>query len=271
MTIPFFHRMRGYLETAPAIWAAQKLLDGTPNQAQIVRAHALLRQAFALCPFDPDLAGLIKALGTRVNIAWNTPEITGPGMAQIQPFLDNATPEALAGQLAEDNSPLLRHMILGTLWATGEKLDLFQEHTRRIWSNVPDSPGLPLLAWGIHALGECRLALDMADSIETFLGEALKARVAWRAGDKDNAKRHLVRSLALEPAQPHLIERVAQLDLVSRALPNPENHNVHILFYTFNKLETTLDTLRSLLASDIGPARITLLNNGSTAFSPEEF
>lgn len=271
MNIPFFHRVRGYLETAPAIWAVQKLLDGTPSPANIFLGHALLRQAFALCPFDPDLAGLIRSLGAQANIPWDAPEITGPGMAQIQPVLDKATPRILGDLLKENASPLLRHMALGSLWAMGEEPALYLEHAQGICRNDPKNPGLPLLAWGAYALGDENLALEMIAATTSFLGEALKAHMAWQDGDMSRARLCLIRSLALEPAQPHLVERLAQLETLSRALPPADAFRVHILFYTFNKLDTTLATLQSLLASDIAHARITLLNNGSTAFTPEEF
>lgn len=271
MSIPFFHRFRGYLETAPAMWAAQRLLDGTPELGAIHLAHALLRQALALTPFDPDLAGLVASLGAQLHIPNSRPDMAGPGMTQAQSTLDNVTPHALPKLLDEEIPPLVRHLALASLWSNGEDGDLFIKHVRRLCIKDPDNPGLPLLAWGAHALGDNSLALEMIRSASTFLGEALKARLAMVAGDHAQARLNIINSLTLEPAQPHLIERLAQLERLSRPLPAADSARVHILFYTFNKLDTTLTTLQSLLASDIGAARITLMNNGSTLFGPDEF
>ena len=271
MNISFFHRMRGYLETAPAIWAAQRLLERTPGRAAIHLAYALLRQAVVFCPFDPELAGLANALGAQVGIQENVHQISGPTISKLQPLLDTATPQALADMLTEDTPPLVTNMALGTLWSTGHFPELFTHHARRIIQRPALHQSLPLLAWGVHALGENRLALEMVSQSETFLGEALKGHLALTSGDQDSRLRYLTKSLALQPAQPHLIEHLAQRELISRRLPPADSARVHILFYTFNKLETTIATLRSLLASDIGPARISLLNNGSTAFTQDEF
>lgn len=273
MTIPFFHRLRGYLETAPALWAAQQLLDGTPGSGKIQHAHALLRQAFDLCPFDPDLANLVRSLSARAAVEWYGPHITGPRMADIQPQLNAAnSTEQLAIILASNCPPLLRHMTLCALWASGAGAELFLDAIRSLRASDPQNPGLPLFAWTTFALGEHTLTREiLSQTRPSFLREALQARLALNMGEQKQARDLLCRSLALEPGQPHLIEQLAQHELQARPLPNPADYRVHILFYTFNKLDTTLATLHSLLASDIGDAHISLLNNGSIAFSPEEF
>jgi GT2 family glycosyltransferase len=271
MNIAFFQRMRGYLETAPAIWAAQRLLQGTPGRSAIALAHAFLRQAVTICPHDPELANLTRALGNQSGITWEHPQISGPKMSEVQPLLDVSGIESIVALLTDNSAPLVRHMALATLWSEGSCKEIFSDHVQTIFENHPDHPSLPLLAWGIHALGADDLATAMVSQAESFLGEALKAHLAWTAGNQATARNHLVNALKREPAQPHLIERLAQLELSSRPLPPADAFRVHILFYTFNKLDTTLATLKSLLESDIGLARITLLNNGSTAFSHEQF
>lgn len=178
--------------------------------------------------------------------------------------------EALTAFLRSTNNELVRHLCLSALWQRGCSVQIFLDQLEQFLEQQHRSR--PFFAWAVYRLGYTKQALEfLNDSSSSWLGHNLRAQVAFSHDDTGHAHNHWQASLALEPAQPHLIERIAQLDLHARALPNPADHRVHILFYTFNKLETTLGTLRSLLASDIGPARITLLNNGSTAFSPEEF
>ena len=269
MDILTFHRIRGILETAPAIWAAQRLLDGDPGRPALRLAHAFLRQALDICPFDPDLNRLAQALAHQAAVPWAAASVHGPALKEIQPLLDDSSPDILASLAAkEDTPPILAHMALASLWAAGEYPDGYCELVQSLAARSPYNKGLPLLAWGLHALGH-----DDPDFFarcpDSFLSETLQAHAAGQ--NRDRALHHLRRALELEPSLPHLVERIAQLDLLSRPLPDPKDFRVHVLFYTFNKLETTIATLRSLLASDIGPAKITLLNNGSTAFGPEEF
>ncbi|NCC61535.1 MAG: hypothetical protein EOM12_11470, partial [Verrucomicrobiae bacterium] len=274
MTIPFLHRLHGYLEPANAMWACQKLLEHDAS-GNVRLGAELLRQAADICPYDQNLEKLANALAGRSNIPApfteqvRTEELPLHEALNLVESKQNSTEDILA-LLNTSRSGLVRHLCLGAMWQQGLYEELFLEQ-------LPDLPesqarSRPFFAWAAYGLGRTQLALDLLErSGGSWLGSNLRAHMALAEKDTRAALMHWEASLALEPAQPHLIERVAQLDLVSRALPNPEDHNVHILFYTFNKLETTLDTLRSLLASDIGPARITLLNNGSTAFSPEEF
>lgn len=268
MTIPFFLRFRGPLETAPALWAAQQLLDRPkPSRAHMELAHACLRQAMALDPWDPELTALANQLGQSLGQA-PVPVPHGPRRAEVDALLAEADPLEL---LATPLPPAARLRLLLGLWAGGQHPEAFVE-AALAWATEPDSaPALGLLAWGAHALGhtEARDAL-LALARPSPWREALRGHLALAAGDAEGARQHLLASLALEPAQPHLIEALALLDDTLRPLPDPRQHRVHVLFYTFNKLATTLRTLESLLASDIGDAAVTLLNNGSTAFPPHD-
>lgn len=274
MTIPFLHRLHGYLEPANAMWACQKLLkqDASGN----VRLGAeLLRQAADICPYDHNLEKLANALAGRSNIPAPfseqlcTEELPLHEALNLVESKQNSTEDLLA-LLNTSRSGLVRHLCLGAMWQQGLHEEIFLEQ-------LPDLPesqarSRPFFAWAAYGLGRPQLALDLLErSPGSWLGSNLRAHMALAENNTGAALMHWKASLTLEPAQPHLIERIAQLDLASRPLPNPEDSQVHILFYTFNKLETTLATLRSLLASDIGNARVTLLNNGSTAFSAREF
>jgi GT2 family glycosyltransferase len=269
MDILSFHRFQGILETAPAIWAAQRLLEGTTDRAALRLAHAFLRQALEICPYDPDLGRLAMALARQAAVPWSKVPDQGPALKEIQPDLDESSPDTLIALAKKrDAPPILVHMALASMWAGGHHPDRFSELVRALAEHDPGNRGLPLLAWGLHALGQDDAAM-FENCPPSFLGEALKSHLARQDGDK--ALHHLQRALELEPSLPHLVERIAQLDLLTQPLPDPKDFRVHVLFYTFNKLETTIATLRSLLASDIGPTRITLLNNGSTAFTQDEF
>jgi len=127
----------------------------------------------------------------------------------------------------------------------------------------------PFLAWAAWRSGEKDLAFEfLAKCPENFLTHNLRAEAAFEDKDAGSAVKHYLRSLDFEPGQPSLVYRLYE---ASRPRPDQgllRDGRVHILFYTFNKLRITLDTLESLLATNIGQAEITLLNNGSTAFSP---
>lgn len=268
--ILFFHRLHGYLDTAPAMWAAQRLLEKDPTPAAIHYAHALLRQALALSPLDADLANLLVSLSRQAGIPWDRP--LASDQSTKRQLLDPECANDICLEKLTSASPGTRHVLLSNLWTDGHAAQVFLQGTHHVVKTDPENPGLPLLAWALHALGDedgVRQALKQTQ--DSFLAANLCAHLALEGGDEQAARACLLRSLSLEPAQPHVIEKLAQLDLWRTALPDPQDFKTHILFYTFNKLDTTLSTLRSLLDSDIGQARITVLNNGSTLFSPEEF
>ncbi|MCM0755985.1 glycosyltransferase [Desulfovibrio aminophilus] len=50
----------------------------------------------------------------------------------------------------------------------------------------------------------------------------------------------------------------------------PGSRRVHVCLYSWNKPEALARTLESLAATELGPARVTLLNNGSTSIPQEE-
>jgi GT2 family glycosyltransferase len=274
MTISSLHRLHGYFEPAHAMWACQKLLEHeTPGSIRL--AASLLRQAGDICPYDQNLEKLANTLATRNQVAppFPAPSIPeGIPLHEAMNLVDSKRDSAdtLIALLDASPSPTVRHLCLGAIWQHGFDSDIFLQQL----SALPESQArsVPFFAWAAYRLGFAQRALDLLDrSPASWLGHNLLAQMAMANGDTQFALAHWAASLALEPAQPHLIEQLAQRDQRVRPLPDPAEHRVHILFYTFNKLDTTLATLRSLLDSDIGPARITLLNNGSTAFSPEEF
>lgn len=261
----FFLRLRGVLETAPALWAAQRLLDGTPSRAHALLAHALLRQAAWLLPEDPNTAQLANSLAAHTHLP-QIPVPQGPGLSEVEALLEGKDPDDIKAMLAQAPFALLRLCILLRLWTQGVFAETFLAEAERWLHTNGADPALALVAWGAHALG----AEDLVDKIlrvstPSPWAAALRAHRAQEQGM--DGREHLQEALRLEPSLPWAIEGLAQ----PPSPTPPRAARVHILFYTFNKLTTTLRTLESLLASGIGDAAITLLNNGSTSFSPAEF
>lgn len=272
MTIASLHRLHGYFEPAHAMWACQKLLEQeTPSSMRL--AASLLRQAGDICPYDQNLEKLANALAARNQIP---PPFPGPSRPEDIPLHEamnlvdsnRDSMDKLVTLFRTSPSPSVRHLCLSAIWRDGTDPDIFLEHIQGVAEDHVRSR--PFFAWAAYRLGHPQIALDLLDhSPASWLGYNLRGHLA--SDRTDTALEYWQASLAMEPAQPHLIERLAQLELLSRTLPDPVQHAAHVLFYTFNKLDTTLATLRSLLESDIGLARITILNNGSTTFSPEAF
>ncbi|WP_045221207.1 glycosyltransferase [Desulfonatronum thioautotrophicum] len=284
--ISWLHRFQGYFDPGHAVWAAQKLLDGLDpsrdpqSAARIDLAAGLLRQALILNPCDPNVRGLLGQLlpmsGSSPDFqAWfdALPQVSSElTMEQAHPLIEQCgdDPAHLGQVLTTSGEPLLRFLGLTKFWQWGEK-EWFEKWTER-FSQGPYGPATaPLLAWAAWKSGDQDRTREMlSQGPESFLSLNLRAELALQEGASDTARMFWLRSLAWEPHQPHLRYRLWELD---QPKPDPnlvERTKVHIGFYTFNKLETTLRTLESLLASRIGPAHTTLLNNGSTAFSPEE-
>ena len=280
MTINFLHRLHGYFDNAPAIWASQKLLNKkSPSSADFRLATSFLRQAASICPYDTTLEGLAIKLSRSIgesdpfamlnSTTTNTQNSTQEVLNILAPIQNN--PSALLEYFDSADSPLIRHISLAFIWQQGILENQFSSKLEKL-SYMDRSRSLPFFAWALYALGSYKQAITIAENNQQcFLAQNLLAQNALKHSEPERCAKHWAKSLDLEPGQPHLIERLAQLGLFKRQLPKVDNHKVHILFYTYNKLETTLSTLQSLLASDIGPAKITLLNNGSTNFSPEEF
>lgn len=273
MTISFLHRLHGYLESAYAMWLCQKLLErNAPHATRLARR--ILRQAADICPYDQHLEKLLNTMAAQAQEAPPFPQIEAPSEMPLHEAIKlvESKRENTADLLAlykNASSPLIQHICLATMWQYGLLEDVFPDLLRALPDN---SRSRPFFAWAAFRLGQRRLAEDLLElSSTSWIACNLRAQMARARGDNQTALALWQTSLSLEPAQPHLIESIAQQELASRILPKPADHKVHILFYTFNKLETTLATLQSLLASDIGNARITLLNNGSTAFTPEDF
>jgi GT2 family glycosyltransferase len=255
------------------MWLCQKLLErNAPHAVRL--AGSILRQAADICPYDGNLEKLLNIMAAQVQEAPPFPQIESSSAIPLHEAVDlveskRENPTELLSLCKNTSSPLVRHICLAVMWQYGLLEDVLPDLLHALPDN---SRSRPFFAWAVFRLGNLGLVEDLLrPSPPSWLAYNLRAQMARARGDHQAALALWQASLSLEPAQPHLIEIIAQQELANRILPKPTEHKVHILFYTFNKLETTLATLQSLLTSDIGDARITLLNNGSTTFSPEEF
>ncbi|WP_051434335.1 glycosyltransferase family 2 protein [Desulfonatronum lacustre] len=284
--ISWLHRFQGYFDPGHAVWAAQKLLEGlAPSQdsqsaARIDLATGLLRQALVMNPCDPNVRGL---LGQLLPMTGSSPDFhawfealpqdaSGLTMEQAHPLIEQCgdDPEHLEQILTTSPASLVHFLGLSKFWQWGEK-ERFVRWAERFTQGPYGPATAPLLAWATWKSGDETLTLELLNQgPESFLSLNLKAELALHEGRTDTARMFWLRSLAWEPHQPHLRYRLWELDQPKADPALVEKSKVHIGFYTFNKLATTLRTLESLLASNIGPSQITLLNNGSTAFTSEE-
>ncbi|MGE4298416.1 MAG: glycosyltransferase [Desulfovibrionaceae bacterium] len=287
------HRLFGYVEPAQAALSAQHLLDGltqplTPvMRRRVALAASLLRQSLAINPFDPMTASLVAQLqglapASPLCARWTADvERLMAGQERLpltQAFaaLDalGAAPEALEACAASDAPLAVRHLAASHLWQTGER-DAFLRAAAALCAHAAGRAAAPFYAWGAWGAGEAALARQwLGLGPRNFLTYNLLAAMALATGDTDGARGLWAESLAFEPGQAPLIHRLRELVLPAAppALADVlAGDRVHVGFYTFNKFETTLGTLQSLLASDIGDAAVTLLNNGSTAFTADDF
>jgi GT2 family glycosyltransferase len=254
----------------------KKNRDNRSSEAWL--AASLLQQVIAILPFGaealdrldvaPQQPGGVLSLLREHREEVRAASIGRDAVRRILGVSDQATLE----EIALGNSGLgWRYVALLGLWRTGEG-ERFLVGARRLMED-PLARGLcaPMLAWGFFAAGDIDSALHALEHCpDSPLSWNLKAELALLDHDQERARSCYLRSLAVQPGQPHLVYRLWELNRLHVGQCLADNHHVQVLFYTFNKLEPTLQTLESLLSSRTGDAGITLLNNGSTSFSPLE-
>ncbi|UZP66291.1 glycosyltransferase [Desulfovibrio mangrovi] len=287
------HRVNGYTEPGLATFYAEQLLKGLEGlppetgQKRIALAVGLLRQALLLNPFDKQLRGLVNQLAnpapaSEIFTAWlgacnkvldDTDEISiSNAMEQAEAWKHDEL--RLRDTALNHHSLCLRHVCLIKLWELGN-LPYFTDAACAVASSEAGPLICGLYAFAAHSAGDAALCEGLLSrALINPLTLNLKAERAAAAGDTETARGLLLRSLDALPVQIHLLLRLHEL-LSPPQPPTLSSLNndarVSVLLYTWNKLDVTMDTLRSLLDSDIGDAHVTLLNNGSTAFTPEDF
>lgn len=269
-------RNAGYLAPDHAVSVAGNILQAHPlPDAFAVLAPALIRHAAIFDPFDREKLRLARDVNDRVPhppfSKWlrTATELTNqePVAENIPyPDPDSAGPDEFVAYLERQPANAARLPVLLHLWQHGAA----DETIRAIRIMAASPSGLlaaPVMAWGAYAANEPLLARMLLDEgVDAFPAHNLRARLALDKGDTAVARNHLLASLEMEPFQPAIIEQLAHLD---QEAVGPDD-DVHICLYTWNKPDLLAQTLGSLAATDLGDARITVLNNGTTVCSPKE-
>lgn len=287
------HLLHGYSQPGYAmLWADALLrdLDRQPpafRQGRLHFAAGLLRQALMLHPFDDALRGLVNTLSRMAPpspeyAAWlrgveacfgdhaNVPSNEALGRAYDLPPSPDAVLEAVRAAVGSASHGDAFACLL-RLWELGSWEHMAAGVTAFMATPVA-SLVAPLFAHAALAAGDDACAAScVAVSLPSPLLTLYHARRAHAAGDRDGARDLYAQALAGEPAQLHLLRTLDDLDRPAPPADILAGKRIGIGFYTWNKFEVTLDTLRSLLASDTGGATIAVINNGSTTFSREDF
>ncbi len=287
------HRVNGYTEPGLAMFYGEQLLKNletlppATGQRRIALAAGLLRQALLLNPFDRVLRGVVNQLATpapasEIYTAWlgacnkvlenNEDMFVGEALEQAEAWKQDE--DRLLATAMEHESLCLRHACLIKLWELGN-LPHFTDGACAIASTEAGPLISGLYAHAAHAAGNPTLCEGLlARALINPLTLNLKAELALAANDGNTARGLLLRSLDALPIQTHILLRLHEIS----GAPEPASldavvgdKRTSVLFYTWNKLDVTMDTLRSLIESDIGNAHIALLNNGSDAFTQDDF
>lgn len=286
----FLHLLHGLSQSGYAMAGANELLgelDKLPQQqrkARVLFGTGLLRQALLLNPLDAGLRGLVGQLGAMAApspayAAWlkasaavldgqpQVPANEAFGRAWDLP----ADPDAVLAACREATAPGDVFACLMRLWEMGA-----WEQTAAGIARFLASPAAPagagVLAHAAHAAGDAALRDELlGKALPCPLTMLLRARMAEAADDLSTARALYMEALDAEPALLFLVRHLAQMGRPEAPASVLEGRRIGVGFYTWNKLQVTLDTLASLLDSDIGGAHVALINNGSTAFSRDEF
>jgi GT2 family glycosyltransferase len=286
------HLTNGYTDPALAMQMADHLLrdlQAQPPQEGMQRmalARGLLRQALLLNPFDTALRGVVASLcagqrASEVYMRWldavrdvldSGPAVYMGDVLQRTTALEKDDEKLLHGALYGD-SPAYRFTCAGILWEIGN--GAFFEQAARAFVQTPEGGiAAPFFAWGALSMNRpelCRELLSLA--VPGPVSLHVSAELALREGHREQGIALLRDALQAEPALFFLVYRLVE---TLRGAPPAgfesvaRGRSVSVALYTWNKFDVTLDTLRSLVHSDIGNASITLLNNGSDAFSPRQ-
>lgn len=286
------HRLFGYPDPSWYIWAAGRIVQqvsadsgALPKQQGLAlhTALCLLRQATVLSPYDRDTHSMLERLQSMVRAPDSTLAFSRFAAAAAKPLelrgqaeavkrVDRTRndPERVLGALAAEPPMDEAYLLLLELWRMGER-EAFLSRAEAFSALPGGAAAGPALALGAWRAGEPELAMRLAEAAPAnYLTRLMQAEQALEAGDADAARAHWRLSLKLEPLQPTLVLKLAESLAPAPAPSLVDEARVHVGFYTYNKLQMTLDTLSSLLDSHIGAATVSLINNGSTEFSHEE-
>ena len=280
----FFDRAVAIRVLGTVVACLQKKHD---SEVERERCHRLigsiLRQVLALYPLDEDIFRMLLkwsaiAPSDDADMAW----IRHLGRIQRKAaphwkrehsnFVSKWSndPEGFTRVLEDTSNPLVLYEAVWRAWESGA-WDLCKRGAERFLS-TPYAPFVSaMFGWASLGAGDLEQAQRFSNVAHpSFLKSNLMAELSLRAGNTEETRRWWEDSVRREPFQPWVYYRLWELEQARPSEALLEGKRIFIFIYTFNKRQEVLYTLSSLLASKIGSARIVLLNNGSTLFSPEE-
>ncbi|MEJ5300098.1 MAG: glycosyltransferase family 2 protein [Thermodesulforhabdaceae bacterium] len=280
------YRRQGILNRALALKVIPFLLellqmckDSREAKEILSLALSIAKQTLAFNPFDYELFKLIL----RIDSLYSTSSFQIPWLVKLQSyyrFFDKSllTSDEKSIDWVYDNkfkleelNPLLVLKKVMILWEHGD-WQTISSVEKKLFSVSYRSLLSPYIAWicfraGDYEAAERWLSYEKADSFLTF---NLKAELSLQRGDLEKAIGYWIRSLEEDPYQLWILYRLYELDQPEPSRNILSNKKIHILLYTYNKLDSLVSTFKSLINSCINDARIIILNNGSTSFSPKQ-
>lgn len=262
---------------------AGEALEAAGTERDLLKAGLdLLLWAFLSRPLEPSLAGPLLALNARLPVV---PPGLVPALGALAALpQDVPTPDWDETRDAEDPAAMAA-FLRPRLAAPGAGLAWLARGWDALaglgaWNELAD-----LLAGADLSGPLTSLAPRLAAEISLYRERPETARAAllaldpvlwgpWREqraaqcarlmGDLDAARAGLDAACARLPWHPNLFLARHALDRPLPATPVPPDAKVAVAVYSWNNAARLAPTLDALLASDLGPARVLLLDNGSS-------
>ncbi|MCX7823611.1 MAG: glycosyltransferase [Syntrophobacterales bacterium] len=242
----------------------RQLLAFYPMDSDLMKVFIKASSLITPKDFDTNWINLLRRLLREEDSSWKQEK--DKVFSQYGDDLDS-----LSQVVGSAMNPILLYEGVLKFWKAG-RWDLCIRAAYRLLK----TPYAPIVG---ALLGFAALSADDLDrakewahvALSSFLKSNLRAEIAAREGNKEEARRWWSDSLKREPLQLWIYHRLWELE---QPLPQEnllEGKKIFIFLYTFNKLEETLKTFLSLMSSKIGSSNVVIMNNGSTNFSAEEF
>ncbi|MFZ5427958.1 MAG: glycosyltransferase [Thermodesulfobacteriota bacterium] len=243
--------------------------------AGLSRLHdELLLAAWAESPLDAVLAARAAAVPDAPAVAR---ELAAYVAANTAPPGDLAYYRRLAGR--RDAEKIVRYLESQAAKEPGnlfwDRLSLTHamdgedwERAARIAAGLPEQLARPLSGDIAMLRGDPATALaNYSRCARLWEAPGLEARLGLAhlaAGDGDGARSWLSASVAREPWRTQALFALHDLSSGVRGLRSMPTGQVSVLLYTYNKAADIGRTLESLFASELGAAKVIVLDNGST-------
>jgi len=281
------HRRQGILNRElvlniiPILLEELKRLKDQPDEIKETLSFitSIVRQALAFKPFDYELFKLML----KVYSLYNDAPSRIPWLVELQKYYrffdnsvvrkdDKSTDWLNVNKLDLDAlNPLIVLRKVLEIWEYGD-WELMSSIEKNLANVRYRSLLSPYVAWICFRAVEYDIAEKWLSfvSSDSFLTFNLRAEMAIQSNDLEKAVDYWAQSLAEEPYQPWILYRLYELNQSKPRVNILNNKKIYVLFYTYNKRDSLVKTFESLMNSYIGDAKIIILNNGSTVFSPNQ-